>query len=421
MIKKIKILIVTAFLTAFVSVTSAGWLVNPAYNPDGPFVDFGRALPEPSDFKRNGWQSPNDATLRHYFDKQLHWATEKREQYEANASSTPYVFESELQEFDTVTDNLAETGLVSYLFYEDGKIKVDKKSPKNRFGDMFNDSSQLIANSVSKSMVSYVLGHAICKGYIKDVNEKMDWWLLKDTLYDNQRLIDLINMRAGDQEYMSQSTGLKNLGNVNDSTMLEIMSLLPDTKPSNKVFNYSSLPPNIIINYIMHKVGDEDEYSEFLDDIFQNKIGIESGIWFTKARKSHKKEYIDGLSISHFYASRYDYLRIAKSILDDWNDNTCVGQYLKTIYEKREYKGSDVLKTKSNNSPNGSNHKYGGFFHTDYKGYWGSPNIVAMDGYGGQMIWINFDDKRIVVANAIHSSYDWKNIVADVVKNGLKE
>ena len=40
--------------------------------------------------------------------------------------------------------------------------------------------------------------------------------------------------------------------------------------------------------------------------------------------------------------------------------------------------------------------------------------------HGGQMIWINFDDNRIVVAHAIHSTYDWKKIVADTVKNGLE-
>ena len=26
-----------------------------------------------------------------------------------------------------------------------------------------------------------------------------------------------------------------------------------------------------------------------------------------------------------FYATRYDYLRIGKRILDDWNNDTCVG------------------------------------------------------------------------------------------------
>ncbi len=408
-----------------ISISSyAGWSSNPAYNPDGEFYDYGKSLPEPNDIRKKGLPTPSDTSLKHYFNRQLHWATENREHYAANASKAPYIFESELQEFEDVTDDLAETGLISYLFYEDGKIKVDKKSPKNRFGDMFNDDSQLLSNSLAKSMVSYVLGHAICDGYIKDVNEKMDWWLLKNTLYENQKLIDIINMRGGDQNYMNQRTGLKGLyangGNVNDSSMLEIMTILTNTEKSSQVFNYSSLPPNIVINYIKHKVGTEDEYLEFLNNIFQKKIGIENNVWFVKARKAYKKQYDDGLSISQFFATRYDYLRIAKSMLDDWNNDTCVGTYLKTIYENREYKGSDHLKSKPNNSPNGSFNSYGGFFHTDHKGYWGSPTIMGMDGYGGQMIWINFDDNRIVVAHAIHSTYDWKKIVADTVKNGLE-
>jgi hypothetical protein len=413
----------TLLTTILITTSSTVWSTNPAYNPDGEFKDYGRHLPEPSMFQRKGWQPPSDATLRHYFDKQLHHSEERYEKYTADRSNSPYVFESELQEFDAVTDDLAETGLVSYLFYEDGKIKVDKKSPKNRFGDMFNDNFPLIANSVGKSMVSYVLGHAICKGYIKDVNEKMDWWLLKDTLYENQKLIDLINMRAGDQEHVTKKGGLKNKnrtnGNVNNSSILEIMSdELSKTKKSRQVFNYSGLPPNIIINYIIHKVGDADEYQEFLNDIFQKKVGIENEIWFVQVSKAHKKEYADGLSRASFHASRYDYLRIAKAMLDDWNNNTCVGNYLKNIYENREYKGYEELKKLSPDFPFGTTHKYGGFFHTDYQGV--SENILAMDGYGGQLIWINFDDKRIVVANAIHSTYDWKKIVADTVRNGLR-
>ena len=34
-----------------------------------------------------------------------------------------------------------------------------------------------------------------------------------------------------------------------------------------------------------------------------------------------------------FVATRYDYLRIAKAMLDDWQNDTCVGKYLKTIYK----------------------------------------------------------------------------------------
>ena len=418
---KLKTLLTTLLVAT--SSVYAGWFTNPAYNPDGEFKYYARELPEPSMFQRKGWQLPSDASLRYYFDDYLHWSEENREKYAADASNNPYIFESELQEFDAVTDDLAETGLVSYLFYEDGKIKVDKKSPENRFGDMFDDSSPLISNSIAKSMVSYVLGHAICAGHIKDVNEKIDWWILKDTLYEGQKLLDLINMRASDQEHITKIIRLKNKdrtnGNVNNSSILEIMSdELSKTKKSRQVFNYSGLPPNIIINYIIHKVGDADEYQEFLNDIFQKKVGIENEVWFVQVGKAHKKEHTDGLSRASFHASRYDYLRIAKAMLDDWNNDTCVGNYLKTIYDNREYKGPEYYKTHSKNYPNSANEGYGGFFHTDYQGI--SENIMAMDGYGGQMIWINFDDKRIVVANAIHSTFDWKKIIADPVRNGLR-
>jgi hypothetical protein len=421
---KLKTLLTTLLIAT--SSVYAGWFTNPAYNPDGELKDYGRHLPEPSMFQRKGWQPPSDASLRYYFDDYLHWSEEHRGKYAADASNNPYVFESELQEFDAVTDDLAETGLVSYLFYEDGKIKVDKKSPKSRFGDMFNDSSPLVSNSIGKSMASYVLGHAICAGHIKDVNEKIDWWLLKDTLYDNQRLLDLINMRARDQEHITKITRLKNKdrtnGNVNNSSILEIMSdELSGTKKSRQVFNYSGLPPYIVVSYVMYKVGDVDDFQQFLNDIFQKKVGIESEVRFVKGpAKYWKKAEEDGLVQPLFYASRYDYLRIAKAMLDDWNNDTCVGNYLKTIYENRERKEWINSEKPHTGFPFAANKGYGGFFHTDYQGYWGSPNIMAMDGYGGQMIWINFDDNRIVVANAIHSTYDWKEIVADTVRNGLR-
>ena len=51
-------------------------------------------------------------------------------------------------------------------------------------------------------MVSYVVGHAICEGYIKSIDSKVnDWPLVENTLYHNQKLIDLLNFRAGVQKY----------------------------------------------------------------------------------------------------------------------------------------------------------------------------------------------------------------------------
>ena len=75
--------------------------------------------------------------------------------------------------------------------------------------DGSHDDTKLLSNSVGKSLVSYVLGHAICEGYIEGVEHQLtDWPLLQGTLYENVRIIDLLNMRAGDQNH-ADINGLK--------------------------------------------------------------------------------------------------------------------------------------------------------------------------------------------------------------------
>ena len=44
-----------------------------------------------------------------------------------------------------------------------------------------------------------------------------------------------------------------------------------------------------------------------------------------------------------FYADRYDYVRIANMIMNHWNNDTCVGKYLKTMYENRVDKGFGII------------------------------------------------------------------------------
>ena len=34
-------------------------------------------------------------------------------------------------------------------------------------------------------------------------------------------------------------------------------------------------------------------------------------------------------------ATRYDFLRIAKAMMDDWQNDTCEGRYLKEMYGRR--------------------------------------------------------------------------------------
>ena len=99
---------------------------------------------------------------------------------------------------------MQETALLSYLLYEDGKIVVDEISPKDKFGKVFTNETKYHSQSVGKSFASYILGHAICKGYVDSIDAQLnDWPILENTLYHNQKIIDLINMQAGDEKYFS--------------------------------------------------------------------------------------------------------------------------------------------------------------------------------------------------------------------------
>ena len=114
-----------------------------------------------------------------------------------------------------------------------------------------------------------------------------------------------------------------------------------------------------------------------------------------------------------FYATRYDYLRIAKTIMDDWNNNTCAGKYLKTIYERRISK--NITGYKQAASVAGRTKKYGGQFHFDVSGL-EKRKILGMDGMAGQQIIIDFEKKRIIVVNTLDQHYNWKKIVYKNIK-----
>ena len=92
--------------------------------------------------------------------------------------------------------------MISYLLFEDNKIKIDEENLPNYIK---SNNGIMPSHSVGKSLVSYVLGHAICEGYIDSINITLDdWSVLDGTLYKGQKLIDILNMRAGDQKLLEK-------------------------------------------------------------------------------------------------------------------------------------------------------------------------------------------------------------------------
>ena len=346
--------------------------------------------------------------------------------YIVTGSDNYYQFQSDLiQDKDVIKElkNKKKTRLVSYLLFEDDKIKIDEQDLP-RIVQIHN--GLLPSHSMGKSLVSYVTGYAICEGYIDNLDVKLDdWSTVKGTLYEGQKLIDLLNMRAGDQKIIGEKkfntdNWIKDNRdlNVNVYPIKEIMKLdiLQTTKKSKPVYNYNALATNIIMNYTIFKVG--DDYQKLLNKVFKEDSKIKNSVFFHKTIRSRFKNQVKGeYGRYSFYADRYDYLRIAKSMMDHWNNDTCVGKYLKTIYEQR------INKNKKSYDGDRSGQfdvamytkKYGGQFHFNISGL-SKRKILGMRGFGGQNIIIDFEKERIIVVNSRDRHYNWKKIVLKKLK-----
>ena len=311
-----------------------------------------------------------------------------------------------------------KSGLISYLLFEDNKIKIDESALPIYIKE---NNGLLLSNSVGKSLVSYVTGHAICEGYIENVDVVLDdWSILDGTIYEGQKLIDLLNMNAGDHKYIGMrnfSTDnmlevIKNFGlNVNTLPLGDIlkMEVIQDAKKSKKYFNYNALVTNIIMNYTIFKAG--DDWQKLLNKVFNEHVKVKNNVYFHQTVvPSH-----DGTNASgrySFYANRYDYLRIIKTMVDDWNNDTCVGKYLKIINKNsikkklKEYKPT-IIDSYSKN--------YGGQFHLNFVGM-KNRNIFGLSGYGGQQILIDMDKQKILIVHATQSHYNWKKLVYEKIK-----
>lgn len=204
---------------------------------------------------------------------------EKKHKHIISESKNHKKIKSVIRDNKFLREQLKRNEVLSYLFYKDGKIIHDGLAPQNRFSFPLNDETKFVSFSVGKSFTSYLIGHAICEGYISSVDERLKSYpLIKNTLYSELKLIDLLNMRARDQHVVNESDGFLNTGHwINPVSMKNAANMhLWDTKPNKEtVFNYNGFVANLIINYMRFKVKvSGNDWNLFLEQVFHEKIGI---------------------------------------------------------------------------------------------------------------------------------------------------
>ena len=392
----------------------------PKFDSDKLGIDSTKIMRYKGDFNIPFKANPNLDTLKYYMFKYNSDPESKPNQRIIKPSQKPYEFNSELKKFKFLNKEFSTKGIVSYLYYEKDKIIINEISPKDRLGELVNNKTKLRSNSMGKSLVSYILGHAICEGHIKSVDSSIsDWPLMKNSLYENHKLIDLLNMASGDQAYVNDSFLLKNGKRSRDGIGVDNMSakflgmLFQKKKVGKKIYNYNQNNPNLILNYVLFK--SKGSFQEILDKTFKEKAKIKNSVLFYK--KGDPEEH--GNADSMFYASRYDWLRIAKAVMDDYQNDTCVGKYLKEIYNRKIPKGAKEFEEEPGFN---KTYSYGGQFHLDYPGI-KNKVVFGMGGRGGQAVLIDMEDSRIIVINSIHYNkdrykYNVKKLLINPIKKG---
>ena len=309
-----------------------------------------------------------------------------------------------------------KTGLVSYILFENNKILIDENR-KSKYKGPYP------SHSVGKSLVSLVTGYAMCGGYINHtVYDRIDYPTVAGTLYENQKLIHLLNMQAGDDEIIGDRLGNWDSRLISNNKSINVIPIKTAMKRyfKNKdglepgtYFNYSAMTTNVIINYVIYKTG--DDWEKLLHKVFVEDAKVAKRVYFHKTLRKDKTGNRKSGEYGRysFYADRYDYVRIANLMMNHWKNDTCVGKYLKTMYENRVDRGYSY-------DTNNGNHRvaqtYGGQFLWDAIGLEDRP-ILMMDGAWGQQVVIDFDNNRIITAHSVERDYDYNTLIYSVLKD----
>ncbi len=309
-----------------------------------------------------------------------------------------------------------KTGLVSYILFENNKILIDENR-KSKYKGPYP------SHSVGKSLVSLVTGYAMCGGYINHtIYDRIDYPTVAGTLYENQKLIHLLNMQAGDDEIIGDRLGNWDSRLISNNKSINVIPIKTAMKRyfKNKdglepgtYFNYSAMTTNVIINYVIYKTG--DDWEKLLHKVFVEDAKVAKRVYFSKTLQKDKTGNRKSGEYGRysFYADRYDYVRIANLMMNHWQNDTCVGKYLKTMYENRVDRGYSY-------DTNNGNHRvaqtYGGQFLWDAIGLEDRP-ILMMDGAWGQQVVIDFDNNRIITAHSVERDYDYNTLIYSVLKD----
>ena len=393
-------------------------------DPGGPAVKYGNSyfnieIPEK--------ERPNDATISLYEDGRREFFITLKSggnMYSIKPKGNSETFKISKNPQSKILDKQLSKGyILSYLYYDNGTIKYNGIPKPGRFRRDIDNKTLFFTHSTGKSIISYIVGHAICKGYIRSKNEPINWPLMSKTLYNKQPLINLLNMNAGDRHTVNKRSNrvMGSKTHHRDMDHITIAKLLQGTERKGNNIFYNNVLTDIVASYVAFRA--DSDYDKLLKIVFQDKIKIENEVHFELHRNtSSRSEKLYGkpqIRASYsFMITRGDLLRVAISMMKDYQQKTCVGNYLRDI-QKQAKSWPKYRPSKKNASLYLHNYakKYGGKFYFKFHKM-EDRNIMATEGYNGQNIMIDMDNSKIVVTQSAATAWDQRTYILNVIRYG---
>lgn len=259
----------------------------------------------------------------------------------------------------------------AYLVIQDDTLRYE------RYYGNHTDTTLSNTFSVTKSIVSLALGKALELGYIKNINERVSYYIpeLKGPFAQYLTIRDLVSMRSGMQwdETYNSPFSLSTKAYFYDD-LHEVILSLPITDLPNQRFRYQSGDTQLLSMVLAKAL--PITLSEFVSKHFWQPMGAEHhALWQYNPKDGIEKSYCC------FATTARDIARFSKLMMHDgiWNDKPLL---------HNEYIKQTLL-------PSG--HDYKGYGFGWWLGEYNGKKSFTMNGHLGQFVVAIPEDKMIIV------------------------
>ena len=283
------------------------------------------------------------------------------------------------EQFD-LDDFILHNNIAGLLVIKSGEIVLERYAAGN------SQQSRWVSMSVTKSIMSMLVGAAIADGAIQSVDDKATDYLpvLKGTSYEQTTIENLLQMSSGvewNEDHSDQEPRILRYTFLEFAELLDLIGSRTRLSGPGEVFNYTDAEANVLGAVVAAAV--DEDLATYLERKIWQPFGMESDAnWVT---------FASGLQAGSccISATLRDYGRLSLFAMRN-------GQLTD---------GTSVLPKKwmeSSTTPSKSYDRYG------YLWWLNDDGSYAAQGVFGQLIHVNPEDELVI---ATHSA--WDNAVGD--------